>query len=417
MGQTACLFLGICGISLGMKPCLNRIFTFLFCFSLSWLPDAARAGFNFRSKALRCDSLFQPQQISSDFVHFLKKRGLPYSTATDFDSAYMDWQKKKGNRTFKHILQFQQNAEAIQTHPGKAFRRRHISNEVLGFLIRNEQMERLNEQGIHFQIADNVRDMKLVRASEENKTGEILQKMLDQGVQIFLDPLTESGLPAATQLRSLADGKFELYLGFDFLVTPLRRRWPQKDVARVYRQFQLQSQMDRPQFRLLNISTVIHRIQPLLLSLTGQTSKGIPDEILPVGSFYWGTFLTLRETFFELQYADYHHAPDQQVQLMRQNAIQRRNLARLNLSLWQQRTKLTSLVESSAGKSWRLKVFFETKVDNVFYAGHFLLPVSTNSVTMSQLMEMDREVNEFLSHDLALAEDDVHRYTQVSPSY
>ena len=36
---------------------------------------------------------------------------------------------------------------------------------------------------------------------------------------------------------------------------------------------------------------------------------------------------------------------------------------------------------------------------------------------MSQLMEMDREVNEFLTHDLALAEDDVHRYTQVSPSY
>ncbi len=410
-------FLAVLWDMVHMTPHLNTILVFLFCFIFHLLPNSVQAGLAFRSKSFSCDSIFQSQQISSEFVHFLKVRGLPFSSSTDFDSAYVDWQKKKGDRTFKHILQFQENADIINSKPDKVFRRRHISNEVLGFLIRNEQMERLEMQGVHFQISENIRDMKLVRASEENKTGDLLQKMLDQAVEISLVPMTDSGLPAPTQLLLQQDGKFKLQLGFDFLVTPLRRRWPQKDVARAYRQFQLQSQMDRPQFRLLNISTIIHRKQPLLQSLNDQAPKDSAAEVLPVGSFHWGTFLTLRESFFELQYSDFHHAPDEHVQLLRKNALERLNLVRLNLSLWNQRTKLTSIVEPMTGKTWRLKVFFETKVDNILYAGHFLLPVQGQIVTMSQLMEIDREVNEFLTHDLALAEDDVDRYTKASTTY
>ena len=69
--------------------------------------------------------------------------------------------------------------------------------------------------------------MKLVRASEEIRPGKFCKNVGSRSSNL-LDPWTESGLPAATQLLSLPDGKFQLQLGFDFLVTPLRRRWPQK---------------------------------------------------------------------------------------------------------------------------------------------------------------------------------------------
>ena len=135
--------------------------------------------------------------------------------------------------------------------------------------------------------------------------------------------------------------------------------------------------MDRPQFRLLNISTVIHRIQPFVIIPHRSDFEGIPDEILPVGSFLLGNISDTSGNFFELQYG-LSSCSRSASQLMRQNAIQRRNLARLNLSLWQQRNQVNIPCRVLSRKSW-LESVFETKVDNVFLLGTFCFPVSTNS--------------------------------------